>query len=504
MKRNLIRTTIVAVAFAGGIAGGYLYRGRALASPPDGTSTAIPPSPDAVPPSPDAAPASPGAQAANAPMPTASLPGFSAIVQRYGPAVVNVSVTGTTKASLSGTPFGQVDPNDPFFQFFRHFGIPQQQGPQITRGLGSGFIVRSDGLILTNAHVVDGASKVVVKLTDKREFPAKVVGIDKTTDVAVLKIDAKGLPIVKPGDPRRVRVGDWVLAIGSPFGFENSATAGIVSARGRTLPDAGYVPFLQTDVAVNPGNSGGPLFDAAGEVVGINSQIYSQSGGYMGLSFAIPIDVATHVEDQILAHGKVVRGRLGVTIQDVNQDLANSFGLPRPEGALVSSVQKDSAAAKAGLKPGDVILSMDQKPITASSELPPRVADLAPGTRVRLEVWRDHQKRDVEVKVGEAKDEMVSSIGEHGKAQGKLGIQVRPLAPQERKQAGVDGGLLVEGVQGPAARAGIEPGDVLLALNGTPVKDVDQLRGLLSKAGKHVALLVERGDARIFVPVDLG
>lgn len=482
MKGRMFRSVAVATALVAASAGGYLYRGRALASPP----------------------AAPPAPAAAAPAPAAvALPDFSGIVQRYGPAVVNVSTTGTVSTTFS-SPFGQLDPNDPFFQFFKHFGIPQQRGQMLTRGVGSGFVVKPDGTILTNAHVVAGASEVKVKLTDKREFTAKVVGLDKTTDVAVLKIDARNLPTVTIGDPSRTKVGEWVLAIGSPFGFENSATAGVVSARSRSLPDEGYVPFIQTDVAVNPGNSGGPLFDAAGQVIGINSQIYSQSGGYMGLSFAIPIDVAMKVEHQLLAYGKVTRGRLGVTIQDVNQALADSFGLPKPSGALVSSVEKGSPAAAAGLQPGDVILALDGKDLAGSSELPPRVADLKPGTKARLDVWRDHRRREVEVRVGEAKDATVAGAGPKEAEHGRLGLAVRPLTPQERRQAGLGNGVMVEAAEGPAARAGIQAGDVVLAVNGTQVTSVEQLRGLAAKAGKHAALLVERGEAQIFIPVDLG
>jgi serine protease Do len=484
MKGRTFRSVAVATALVAASAGGYLYRGRAMASPAAAT-----PSP---------------APAAAAPAPAAvALPDFSAIVQRYGSAVVNVSTTGSVPATFN-SPFGQLDPNDPFFQFFRHFGVPEQRGQMLTRGLGSGFVVKPDGTILTNAHVVAGASEVKVKLIDKREFTAKVVGLDKTTDVAVLKIDARDLPTVKIGDPARTRVGEWVLAIGSPFGFENSATAGVVSARSRSLPDEGYVPFIQTDVAVNPGNSGGPLFDTAGDVIGINSQIYSQSGGYMGLSFAIPIDVAMKVEQQLVAHGKVTRGRLGVTIQDVNQALADSFGLPKPSGALVSSVEKGSPAAAAGIRPGDVILALDGKDLPGSTDLPPRVADLKPGTTARLDVWRDHRRREVEVRVGEARDATLAGAGPKEAEHGRLGLVVRPLTPQERLQAGVGNGVVVEEAEGPAARAGIQAGDVVLAVNGTRVTSVDQLRGLAAKAGKHAALLVERGEARIFIPVDLG
>ncbi len=435
--------------------------------------------------------------------PAVALPDFSAIVKRYGPAVVNVSTSAMARTGIETSPFGPIDPSDPFWEFFRRFGGPQAPSETPVHGLGSGFIVRSDGVILTNAHVVDGASEIRVKLTDRREFPAKVVGLDKATDVAVLRIDAKGLPTVKLGDPARTQVGEWVLAIGSPFGFENSATAGIVSARARSLPNEGYVPFLQTDVAVNPGNSGGPLFDMAGEVIGINSQIYSRSGGYMGLSFAIPIDVAMKVEGQLLAHGKVVRGRMGVTVQDVSQALAESFGLPKPAGALVSSVERGGPAAKAGLEPGDVILSLDGKEVASSGELPPRVADIAPGTRVTLDVWRNGKRREVSVVLGESREARVASA-DGPSSHGRVGLTVRPLTPDEQRQAQVKGGVVVEGVTGPAAEAGIQPGDVVLAVSGTPVRSVEQLRALVAKAGKHVALLVQRGEARIFVPVTLG
>ncbi len=487
MKTRDFPIAVASAALIAAAAGGYLFHGRALAA--TAASSAAQPSPSV--------PVAPPSSAA-------TVPDFTGIVQRYGPAVVNVSTTGTVKSEVQGAPFGQLDPNDPLFRFFRRFGVPQQQGPMILRGIGSGFIVKSDGVILTNAHVVDNATEVKVKLTDKREFAAKVIGKDKTSDVAVLKIDAKDLPTVKIGDSSHVRVGEWVLAIGSPFGFENSATAGIVSGRSRSLPDEGYVPFLQTDVAVNPGNSGGPLFDSNGDVIGINSQIYSQSGGYMGLSFAIPIDVAMNVEQQLVAHGKVVRGKLGVTVQDVDQSLAESFGLPRPEGALVSSVEKGGAADRAGLEPGDVILSLNGKEVTGSGDLPPRVADLRPGTSAKLEVFRDHQKKQIDVRVGEASDSLVATNQEKGGAHGRLGLAVRPLTPDERQQAGVDHGMVVEAVQGPAARAGIQPGDVVLAINGTKVDNVSQLRDLVSKSGKHVALLVERGEARLYVPVDLG
>jgi serine protease Do len=448
---------------------------------------------------------------ASAPVPTAqvpsaaALPDFTGLVTANGPAVVNITVTQKAEKTAM-TPGAQgIDPNDPFYQFFRQFGVPAPRGDMPpAHGLGSGFIVSPDGVILTNAHVVDGASEVTVKLTDKREYSAKVLGIDKPSDVAVLKIDAKNLPTVKLGDSRNIKVGEWVVAIGSPYGFENSVTSGIVSAKARSLPDETYVPFIQTDVAVNPGNSGGPLFNMKGEVIGINSQIYTRSGGYQGLSFAVPIDEAVHVKDQLLKHGSVTRGRLGVTIQDVNQALADSFGLKQPGGALVSSVEKGSPAAKAGVEAGDVIVGYNGAPITSSAQLPVMVANTAPGTRATLEVMHRGATRKMDVTVGELKSDKVAAANTSSADHGRLGLAVRPLAPEEQKQAGVNGGLLVEDASGPAARAGIQPGDVILSFNNTPVKSAEELKSLLTKAGKHVALLVQRNDTKLFVPIDLG
>jgi serine protease Do len=443
------------------------------------------------------------------PIPVATLPmhgtpDFSAIVSRYGPAVVNISISGTVKTGGAISPFQGMGPSDPLYDFFRRFNLPAPQGDMPTHGLGSGFIVAPDGTILTNAHVVDGADEVMVKLTDKREFKAKVLGIDKATDIAVLRINADDLPTVRLGDPSQTRVGAWVLAIGSPFGFENSATAGIVSAKSRSL-DEGYVPFIQTDVAVNPGNSGGPLFNANGEVIGINSQIYSRTGGYQGLSFAIPIDVAMKVEQQIVAHGKVERGMLGVTVQDVDQSLAEAFGLKKPVGALVSIVQPDGSAAKAKLQPGDVILAFNGTEISRSNELPLLVGGAKPGTTVDLRIWRKGEEREVKATLGNFNEGKVASTEDQGGGgQGRLGVAVRPLTPDERREADVAGGLLIENVSGAASRAGIQPGDVILSLNGEPVASVTQLRAMIAKAGKRVALLVQRNDAKIFVPVDLG
>jgi len=438
------------------------------------------------------------------PAPIATLPDMSGIVAHNGPAVVNISVTGTRKMGNAMPDFPELDPDDPLYDLFRHFRMPQPRGEAPIHGLGSGFIVSPDGIVLSNAHVVDGADEVTVKLTDKREFKAKVMGVDKASDVAVLKIDANNLPVLKTGSAANTRVGEWVLAIGSPFGFENSATAGIVSAKSRSLPDGNYVPFIQTDVAVNPGNSGGPLFNMAGEVIGINSQIYSRNGGYQGLSFAIPIDVAMNVEQQIVAHGKVQRGRLGIAIQEVNQSLAESFGLKQPTGALVSSIDKDGPAAKADLEPGDVILGINGKDIATSSELPAIVANIAPGDRARLQVWRKGSKRQIDVQVGKLADEKVASKDNPEAVKGRLGVVVRSLSPEEQRQAEVNGGVVVQEVAGAAARAGIQPGDIVLSVNGERITSTEQLRSLVGKAGKRIALLVERGDARIFVPVDLG
>ena len=457
--------------------------------------------------------------AAQIAMPLAQLPNFTGLVQRYGPAVVNITVTQRpTKSSVnSGRGGPGNDEEDPFSQFFRGLPFGGPNGPQfqvprggrggISRGLGSGFIISSDGTILTNAHVVDGASEVTVKLTDRREFKAKVLGSDKMSDIAVIKIDAKNLPVVALGSSEKLNVGEWVVAIGSPFGFENSVTAGIVSAKARALPTDSY-PFIQTDVPVNPGNSGGPLFNLNGEVVGINSQIFSESGGFQGISFAVPIDLALHVKDQLIAHGKVTRARLGVTIQDVNQRLANSFKLPRPMGALVSDVESNSPAAKAGLKAGDVITKLDGRDIDRSSDLPARISILKPGTKTHLQVWRDGKPTDIEVALGVFKDATtVASADTAGDQGGRLGVAVRPLRPDEAKELGSisnGNGLVVEEANGPAAEAGIQPGDVILSFNGQPVQSADQLKGLIAKAGKNAAILVQRGHARIFVPIELG
>ncbi len=450
-----------------------------------------------------AAPQAAAATAAPAPadaLPPATAPNYRAIVQAYGPAVVGVTVSGLHEAGNGDTPSLDADP---FFRFFR--GVPGLRMPPSEsvpfRGQGSGFIVSPDGLILTNAHVVRDARNVTVKLSDRREFAARVLGSDPTTDVAVLKVDATGLPTVIVGDAQAVQVGDPVLAIGAPFGLEQTATQGIVSAKGRSLPGDSPVPFIQTDAAVNPGNSGGPLFDARGRVVGINAQIYSRSGGFQGLAFAIPMDVALRVKDQIVAHGHVEHARLGVMLQDLSAPLAESFGLPKPDGALVSSVAPRSAAATAALKPGDVITAIDGQPVRTAGDVSTRITLATPGDLVKLRVWRDKSERELSVKLGTAP---TSSTTVAKAEPGSLGLTVRPLAPDEQRRAGVDHGLLVEDVSGPAQRAGIEPGDLVLALNGRPVHGVDEVRQALRDKPRHVALLLQRGEQQIFVPVDLG
>jgi serine protease Do len=440
------------------------------------------------------------------------LPDFSPLVEEVGPAVVNISVTQQVSRS-GGGPLGQ----DPFYDFLRRFGFPIPgmpfQGPgggpaeppaQITRGVGSGFIVSPDGYVLTNAHVIDSAHEVLVRLTDKREFKAQVIGSDSRTDVALLKIDAQGLPAVRIGNADASRVGEWVIAMGSPFGFENTVTAGIISAKARRLPDENYVPFIQTDVAINPGNSGGPLFNLKGEVIGINSQIYSRSGGFMGISFAIPIDVAMQVKDQIREHGRVQRGRLGVTIQGVDRELAHSFGMSETKGALISEVEPSSPAALAGLRPGDVVLAVNGVEIVDSADLPRLIGEKRPGTRVKLAYWRDGKRHETQAVLTEV--EATASAPTPGSRSASaeialLGIQARALSTQEARQIGVEGGVLVEETGASANRTGLRSGDVILAVNNQPVGQVDALRALLERAGARFALLVQRGNARIFLPM---
>lgn len=501
--RRLI-LALVAAGAIGGTGAGIVVGHRALATPAP-IATASTPAIQA---------AAPGA---------AALPSFAQITAQNGPAVVNISVTGSTKTAMANDDDDdeqpaarqgrgpQIDPNDPFYEFFRQFGFPgasPQGQPNVpTHGQGSGFIVSPDGLVLTNAHVVKGASEVVVKLTDRREFRAKVLGADPKTDVAVLKIDAKDLPTVRLGSTRDLQVGEWVLAIGSPFGFENSVTAGVVSAKGRSLPDDSLVPFIQTDVAVNPGNSGGPLFNARGEVVGINSQIYSRSGGYQGVSFSIPIELAAKIKDQIVATGKVRHAQLGVAVQEVNQAFAESFQLDKPEGALVASVSKGSPAEKAGLQAGDVIRQVNGQPIVSSGDLPAWVGQAQPGQQAKLSVWRQGKPLELTATLGDASDKATKQArNDDAVGKGQLGLSLRPLDPEERREVGVAEGLVIEQARGPAAAAGVQPGDVLLAINGAPAKNIEQVRAAMAKAttGKSVALLIERDGNKIFVPVRLG
>ena len=454
------------------------------------------------------------ALAASAPLPSSraaiALPDFSDIAARNGPAVVNISVTGSTKVGYEqqgqGDDAGAAD--DPFFEFFRRFQSPQGQSgvrEVPVRGHGSGFIVSADGVIMTNAHVVRGASEVMVKLTDRREFRAKVLGSDLKTDIAILKIEAQNLPLVALAAKDTLRVGEWVLAIGSPFGFESTVTAGVVSAKGRSLPDDSNVPFIQTDVAINPGNSGGPLFNARGEVIGVNSQIFSQTGGYQGLSFAIPIDVANNVRRQIVATGKVAHAKLGVTVQEVNQSFADSFKLASPEGALVANVEPGGPADKAGLQAGDVVRSMNGKAIIGSGDLPAQVGGAAPGDKITLDLWRNGKMMALVATLGDALDPVQGAdreVAAAGKL--KLGLALRPLQEAEQRASGVRSGLLVEDADGAAAYAGVQRGDVLLAINGNPVGTLAQVREMLAKSSKSVALLVLRGNDRIFIPVRLG
>jgi serine protease Do len=436
------------------------------------------------------------------------LPDFAALVEQVGPAVVNVTVIEKRQRNplqRPGSPFS--DDDDPFSEFFRQFqNQPRDNTPE--EGVGSGFIVSSDGYILTNTHVVDNATRVIVRLTDRREFQAKVIGSDDKSDVALLKIDAKNLPVVKIGDPSKLRPGEWVLAIGSPFNFQNSVTAGIVSALGREVPNAtnyNYVNFIQTDVAVNPGNSGGPLFNLYGEVVGINSQIYSNTGSYAGLSFAIPIDIANNVREQLVATGHVTRGRIGVGIQPVTAALAESYGLDRPRGAAVSSIDEGGPADKAGLKLEDVILSVNDRRIERSSELPALIAAVRPGAKAELEVWRGKGIKHVSVTVEELKDKAsVAKSGGSGANSDKLeklGLSVRELTVQEKAQLRTNGSVVVTETDGPAAEAGLRAGDVILGANRTAVNSIAQLREAVRQAGRAVALLVQSNRQQRIVTI---
>jgi serine protease Do len=412
-----------------------------------------------------------------------SLPDFVSLVEQNGAAVVNIEVV----QQIRPTAGQELQPDDPLLEFFRRFGMPgpgeRGQMPP-ARGAGSGFIVTPDGYIMTNAHVVADADEVTVRMTDRREFSAKVIGVDLRTDTAVIKIDAQRLPTVRIGDPASLRPGEWVFAIGSPFGLESSATAGIVSATSRAVGGESYVPFIQTDVAVNPGNSGGPLFNMRGEVVGVNSMIFSRTGGYMGLSFAIPIDVANDVREQLIKTGRVVRGRIGVAVQDVNAQLAQSFGLDRPRGALVSA-------------------GVGNRDIDQFGDLPSAIARMRPGTTADLRVWRDGKERTIKVPIQEMQEDRRTRDAARGAADEatRLGIAVRTLTPEEKQRAETEGSVLVEEVSGAAALAGVQPGDIILGVNGRRIESVEQLRASVKENRNTVALLIERGDAQVFVPV---
>ncbi len=433
------------------------------------------------------------------------LPDFADLVERHGAEVVNISTTSAIKADSNAAP--NIPEDDPMFDFFRRY-IPQPIPKGEGQSLGSGFIIGADGYIMTNAHVVAAADEITVTLNDKREFKAKVIGSDKRTDVALIKIEATGLSKVAFGDPARLRVGDWVLAIGSPFGFDNSVTAGIVSAKGRSLPQENYVPFIQTDVAINPGNSGGPLYNLNGEVIGINSQIYSRTGGFMGLSFAIPIDVAMDISNQLRAGGKVTRGWLGVVIQEVTKELADSFGLSKAQGALVANVEKGGPAEKAGLESSDIILKFDNKDVKTSTDLPRLVGAVKPGSKVNVQIWRKGATKDLAVAVGELPVDKSANTPppfKRGKTEniGKLGLTLSELTADQRKELKISAGVLVEEVKGAAARAGLQPGDVILAINNNEVKTIEQFNQTLGKleARKNMALLVRRGETTQYITI---
>ncbi|HZR68966.1 MAG TPA: DegQ family serine endoprotease [Burkholderiales bacterium] len=443
------------------------------------------------------------------------LPDFSDLAEKQAPAVVNISTTQTRERRATPQ-IPDLDENDPLYDFFRRF-IPRQPGPGQgprqfeSRSLGSGFIIGTDGYILTNAHVVDAADEITVRLTDKREFKARVIGADKRTDIALLKIDAGSLPTVRFGDPNRLRVGEWVVAIGSPFGFDSTVTAGIVSAKGRSLPQENFVPFIQTDVAINPGNSGGPLFNLKGEVVGINSQIYSRTGGFMGLSFAIPIDVAMDIQNQLRQYGRISRGRIGVVIQEVSKELAESFGLQKPVGALVNAVEKGGPAEKAGIESGDIILKFNGKPVDSSSDLPRIVGSTRPGSKAGMELWRKGATREVTVTVGELPEDRVATR-EKGKpkpteqAANRLGLVVADLSAEQRRELKLNGGVAVEDVRA-NSRADVRPGDVITAVTSkgrtTELKSADQFNRLLAQIDRNTALTlhVRRGESNLFVTV---
>jgi serine protease Do len=444
-----------------------------------------------------------------------SLPDFVPLVEAQGPAVVNISTRQTQQKTRRhhGYSVPDLPEGNPLNDFLRRYFGDESETPDeetLARSLGSGFIISADGYILTNHHVVDGADEVIVRTNDRREFVATVMGSDRRSDTALLKVEAAGLPTVKLGSGKDLKVGEWVLAIGSPFGFEHSATVGIVSATGRSLPSENYVPFIQTDVAINPGNSGGPLFNLNGEVVGVNSQIYSRTGGFMGLSFAVPIEVAMDAAEQLKAKGRVSRGWLGVLIQDVTRDLAETFGMKQPVGALVAQVLPGSPAAKAGLEPGDVIVKYDGTDVGESSTLPQMVGVTRVGQAAKVEILRRGRAKELTVVIGELpeEDEVAGKAGRREPAaSNRLGLAVQDLTPEQREQAGIEkGGVLVEQVTpGPGEQIGIRPGDVILMLDGQEVADARQFKELVDgiRPGQSVAMLVQRGDGRMFYALKL-
>lgn len=450
----------------------------------------------------------------------AGLPDFTDLVDRVGPAVVNIRTTEKLRPS-QGIPGGDDEEMQEFFRRFFGVPIPPRQQPErpprnrkpgppqqeedVPRGVGSGFIISADGYVMTNAHVIDGAADVYVTLTDKREYKAKIIGADKRTDVALVKIEGSNLPRLTMGDPNKIRVGEWVIAIGSPFGLDNTVTAGIVSAKARDTGD--YLPLIQTDVAVNPGNSGGPLINMRGEVIGINSQIYSRSGGYMGISFAVPVDEAMRVADQLKISGKVTRGRIGVQIGEVTKDVAESLGLSKAQGALVQRVEPGGPADKSGVEAGDIILKFNGAAIEKSSDLPRMVGNTKPGTRSTVTVWRKGANRDLALTITEMEaDKVVKKEDKKPKPElaiNTLGLAVSDLTEAQKKELKLDGGAVVDAAEGAAARAGLKPGDVILRLNNTDVKDAKQFNALVAKLEqkKMAVLLVRRGDSSQFVPL---
>lgn len=447
----------------------------------------------------------------------ANLPDFSELVEKTGPAVVNIRTTEKIKAG-QGVQGAEEEEMQEFFRRFFGVPIPKHQNPsprgrkptpqpdeEVQRGVGSGFIISADGYVLTNAHVVDGADEVYVKLTDKREFKAKIIGADKRSDVALVKVDGSNLPRLTLGDSSKIRVGEWVIAIGSPFDLDNTVTAGIISAKSRDTGD--YLPLIQTDVAVNPGNSGGPLINMRGEVIGINSQIYSRSGGYMGISFAVPIDEALRVSDQLKASGKVTRGRIGVQIGEVTKDVAESLGLSKAHGALIQRVEPGGPAEKGGLEAGDIILKFNGIQIEKASDLPRLVGSTKPGSRSLLNVWRKGAARDVTLTISELEAEKIGKKDDKKsrpeQSANALGLIVSDLSDVQKKELKIDGGVVVDSAEGVAARAGLRAGDVILRLNNVDVKDAKQFNALVAKleAKKLAVVLVRRGDSSQFVPI---